>query len=44
MYYTEMDLINAKLSAMGAMNESEIIKYILNEDINSRQKKLWLTE
>lgn len=39
MYYTEMDLINAKLSAMGAMNESEIIKYILNEDINSRQKK-----
>ena len=39
MYYTETDLINAKLSAMGVMNESEIIKYILNEDIGSPQKK-----
>ena len=39
MYYTETDLIKAKLSAMGAMNESEIIKYILNEDIGSPQKK-----
>lgn len=39
MYYTEMDLINAKLSAMGVLNESEIIKYILNEDMESVQKK-----
>lgn len=38
MYITDMDLINAKISAMGTLNESDIIKYILNEDINSKAK------
>ena len=34
-----MELINAKISATGVINESEIIKYILNEDINSLSKR-----
>ena len=34
-----MELINAKISAAGVINESEIIKYILNEDINSLSKR-----
>lgn len=39
MFLTETDFINAKLMAEGAMNESDIIKYILNNDISSPQKK-----
>ena len=35
MFLTETDFINAKLMAEGAMNESDIIKYILNNDISS---------
>ena len=34
-----MELIIAKISAAGVIYESEIIKYILNEDINSLSKR-----
>ncbi|MCI1999567.1 MAG: phage portal protein [Clostridia bacterium] len=39
MYLTQADIINAKLSLAGQMNESDIIKYILTEDSISLQKK-----
>ena len=38
MYITDMELINAKISAMGAMRESDIIRYILEEDGVSPEK------
>ena len=36
---TMTDIINAKLSLAGSMSESELIKYILNEDALSAKKK-----
>ena len=36
---TLTDLINARISAAGAQNESDIIRYILEDDLNSPQKK-----
>ena len=39
MYISDISLLNAKLSAAGTINESDIIKYILDEDINGLQKK-----
>ena len=39
MFLTATDIINAKLTAEGALNESDILKYIINHDINSTQKK-----
>lgn len=39
MFLTATDMINAKLIAEGALNESDILKYIINHDINSTQKK-----
>ena len=39
MFLTQTDLINAKLLAEGALNESDILKYIINDDIDSQQKK-----
>ncbi len=39
MFLTATDMINAKLIAEGALNESDILKYIINHDINSAQKK-----
>lgn len=36
---TQTDIINARVSAVGRMNESDIIRYILEEDGNSEQKK-----
>ena len=36
---TLTDLINARISAAGAQNESHIIRYILEDDLNSPQKK-----
>ena len=36
---TLTDLINARISAAGAQNESDIIRYILKDDLNSPQKK-----
>ena len=36
---TMTDIINAKLSLAGSMSESELIKYILNEDAVSAKKK-----
>ena len=33
-----MDFLNAKISAIGKLNESDIVKYILQEDIGSPQK------
>ncbi len=39
MFLTQTDLINAKLMAEGALNESDILKYIINDDIDSVQKK-----
>jgi len=39
LFLTQTDLINAKLLAEGALNESDILKYIINDDINSQQKK-----
>ena len=38
MYLTDMDFLNAKISAIGKLNESDIVKYILQEDIGSPQK------
>ena len=38
MYYSEMDLINAKISAMGAISEGKVIDYIVQEDIASAAK------
>ena len=39
LFLTQTDLINAKLLAEGALNESDILKYIINDDIDSQQKK-----
>ena len=39
MYLTENDLINAKLTADGSINESDILKYIIKEDQNCEKKK-----
>jgi len=39
LFLTQTDLINAKLMAEGALNESDILKYIINDDIDSVQKK-----
>ena len=33
-----MDFLNAKITAEGRMNESDIIRYILEEDSQSPQK------
>lgn len=38
MYLTDMDFLNAKITAEGRMNESDIIRYILEEDSQSPQK------
>ena len=38
MYLSDMDFINSKISILGKLNESDIINYILNEDINSKEK------
>jgi SPP1 family phage portal protein len=38
-FLTETELINRKLTAESRMNESDIIKYIVNQDINSPQKR-----
>ena len=34
MYLTENDLINAKLTSDSVINESDILKYIIQEDQN----------
>lgn len=39
MFIAETDLINQKLTAAGRMNESDIVKYIVNQDINSPHKR-----
>ena len=38
MYITDMELINAKVSAMGAMNISDVIRRIIEEDEGSPEK------
>ncbi len=43
MYITDMSLLNAKLSAAGVISESNIIKYILEEDV-SNKKDMFLGE
>ena len=39
MYLTENDLIIAKLTADGSINESDILEYIIQEDQNCEKKK-----
>lgn len=39
MYLADLEFINSRVSSMGATRESDIIKYILNDDILSPQKK-----
>ncbi len=39
MFLTETDLINMKLTAEGALNTSEIIKSLIDDDVGSLQKK-----
>ncbi|MCI1930277.1 MAG: phage portal protein [Clostridia bacterium] len=39
MFLTETDLINAKITADRKINESDILKYIINEDENSDKKR-----
>ncbi len=39
LFLTQTDLINAKLMAEGICNESDILKYIIHDDIESEQKK-----
>lgn len=39
MYLTENDLINAKLTSDSVINESDILKYIIQEDQNCEKKK-----
>ena len=36
---TQTELITAKLTAEGILNESDIIKYIVENDINSERKR-----
>lgn len=39
MYITETELINVKLTANGKLNESDIIKYLIEDDTNHPKKK-----
>lgn len=39
MFLTETDIINAKLTAGAKLNESDIIRYIIQDDTASRQKQ-----
>ena len=39
MFLTENDLINAKITADSALNESEILKYVIKEDLDSLSKR-----
>ena len=39
---TQTELITAKLTAEGILNESDIIKYIVENDINSERKRKML--
>ena len=39
MFLTETDLINAKITSDGALNESDILKYIINEESSTEKRK-----